>query len=220
MLPARPAKMITDAARGGCGCGIRAFLAISATGRATSTTRRAASRAAGRATIWAAGRAMSAIRRAATEAVLVCVHPVIGRACAAMIATAEAPGRVAQIGRLGAVDGQQVMQVFRTRPLVPSLVRGEQGLPEARRAAALVLVPGFDLLDDVGECRAARQPVSPDPGRAEDWLTLVVDGRRDRGGRGACHESLGSDPARNDGFFLHVTLRQGDPRHAGFPRVA
>src|SRR6266566_490221 len=176
MLLGCTAKVIADTACGRCGYAIRALLA-------TGTARAAAARVA-----------------------VLDMSPSTGHTHIPVTATAETPGSVAKIRWLRPVDGTQVMQILRAGPLVPALVGGEQGLTEPWSAAALALVPGFDLLNDVCERRTRREPVGPDPGRAEDGLTLVMDGRRDRCDRSARHQAPGSQPARNARFFLRVAF--------------
>src|ERR1700722_18157051 len=71
-----------------------------------------------------------------------------------------------EVGGIGLIDRAQVMQVFRTWPLLAALVSREQCLAESRHWPAVCLVPGPDLRDHIGEGDAMGKPVGPDPAAA------------------------------------------------------
>ncbi len=130
---------------------------------------------------------------------------------------AEALAVVPQVRRLEPVHRAQVVQVLRTRALLPALVGGQQRLAEPWGRPALAGVPGADLGDDVGERDPERQAVGADPAGPREGGAPVVDLRRDlRGGKPA--DQPGGTGLAGDPDLL-PRLSPGRPgRHLGAGR--
>src|SRR5579875_2179559 len=134
-----------------------------------------------------------------------------------MAGAAEAPALVPQILRVSAVDGAQIVQVARSRALLPALVGGQQCLAEPGLLPVLGLVPGPDLLDDVGQGDPESQPVGPDPGGAEDRAALVPDDPGDLRGRLARDQAASTQPAGDDRLAVGLAVPRAEPRRCWPP---